>query len=71
MTPEINAKIALWRQRARENTLTEAEMVEAIQILRNGRVSASIASEKSKAAKAPRVIPTAADMLSELDSLGD
>lgn len=69
MTPELNAKIAIWRQKQAEGTLTLDEMREAIIALRGGRVSASIASATSKAKKAPVVAPSADDLLSELGDL--
>ena len=50
---ELNSKIATWRQKAADGTLSLEEMKEAIQALRGGRVSAAVASEKSKAKKAP------------------
>ena len=51
-TPETEAKIQFWRQKAAEGTLTKEDMKEAIVALRQGRVSAAHASEKSRATKA-------------------
>jgi len=66
MTPEINQKVAEWRQKQADGTLTPEEMKEAIQLLRGGRMSAAIASATSKSKKAPMVVPSADDLLSEL-----
>jgi len=70
MTPELNAKVALWRQQLADGKLTPAEeealMVEAVKVLRAGRVGAAIASDSSRRAKAKAVIPSADDMLAEM-----
>lgn len=69
MTPDLEAKIAVWRQKAIDNTLTTNEMTEAVLIMRAGRLGASIASAKSKKAKATAAIPAADDLLAELGRL--
>jgi hypothetical protein len=69
MTPEMSSKIADWRAKALANQLTEAELAEAIRALRADRIGASIASEKSRRAKAKVEIPSANDLLSELEGL--
>lgn len=66
MTPEIQAKIAIWRQKAIDNSLTLEEMKEAITLLRQGRVSAAASSESARRAKAKVAVPSADDLLSEL-----
>ncbi len=66
---ELQAKIASWRLRAAEGTLTLDEMKEAILHLRAGRVQAANASAASKRKKAIVAIPSAGDMLSELEGL--
>ncbi len=53
LSPELSAKIATWRQKARDNVLTREEMREVITTLREGRVAASISSAKSRSKKAP------------------
>lgn len=54
MTPELNDKISLWRQRARDGTLTREEMREAISLLRAGRISAAAsAKSRTKSPSAP------------------
>lgn len=51
MTPELNAKIAVWRQRAIDGTLSKEEMREAINLMRMGRLtSATHKASKAKAA---------------------
>lgn len=69
MNPEIQAKIAVWRQKAVLGTLTEAEMREAIVVMRGDRKGAAIASDKARKAKATTSIPSAADLLDELGDL--
>lgn len=66
MTPEIQAKMAIWRQKIADNTMTEGEMLEAVQVLRAGRLRAAAASDTSRRAKAKAEIPSADDMLNEL-----
>lgn len=68
-SPELQAKIASWRAKAVDGTITKEEMQEAILLMREGRRGAAIASEKSAATrvtKAKAVVPTAEDMLKEL-----
>ena len=65
-TPELQAKIAIWRQKAVDGTLTVEEMKEAILALRAGRVSAAHASEASRRKAAKVAIPSADDLLAEL-----
>lgn len=72
MTPEMQAKIQLWRQKAREGTLTQDEMREAMAALRQERVNAAATSEKSRAKKATtraKANINSDDLLGELDNL--
>lgn len=66
MLPDLQAKIALWRQKALEGTLTPQEMFEAIRALRESRMSARDASDSAKRRKAIAAIPDADDMLKEI-----
>lgn len=66
MTPELASKVQTWRARAIDGSLTREEMKEAITALRAGRVGASIASDKSRRAKAKAEIPDAMDLLAEM-----
>jgi hypothetical protein len=69
VTPEMSMKIAAWRQKVAEGTLTLDDMKEAIVYLRAGRVNAQNASAASKRKKAIVAIPSAADMLSDLENM--
>ncbi|MDE2097542.1 MAG: hypothetical protein KGL39_09875 [Patescibacteria group bacterium] len=69
VTPETQAKIAIWRQKAVEGTLTVEEMKEAIHLLRAGRIGAHIASDTSRRKKAKADIPSADDLLAELGDI--
>ncbi len=70
-SPELQAKLASWRLRAAEGTLTLEEMKEAIKFLRQDRVSAgrAAATTASKRKKAFAEIPAADDMLADLEGL--
>ena len=68
-TLDMMTKIAVWRQKAIEGTLSIEEMKEAIQALRGDRRGAAIASDKARKAKAGTAIPTADDLLAELGDL--
>jgi hypothetical protein len=63
------SKIAIWRQKALDGTLTVEETTQAILAIRGDRRSAAHASEKARSAKAAKVIPNADDLLSELGDL--
>jgi len=69
VSPELQAKIAIWRAKAVDGRLTEDDMREAILALRADRVGAQVASDKSRRAKAKIEIPTAADLINELKGL--
>jgi hypothetical protein len=66
ITAEGQAQVALWRQKAKEGTLTLEEMKQAIIFLRQDRMNAAATSSASKAKKAP---VDADSLLSELDNL--
>lgn len=69
---ELQAKIQLWRQKAREGTLTQEEMREAIAALRQDRIGAagtSATSRERKAAARAQKNVNSDDLLSELDGL--
>lgn len=65
----LQEKVAIWRQKAQANTLTVEEMKEAILALRQGRVGAAIASDASRRKTAKTVVPSADDLLNEIDGL--
>ena len=69
MSPELQASISIWRQKAANGTLTQDEMKKAILALRADRVGAQIASDKSRRAKAKVEIPSAQSLLDELGGL--
>lgn len=67
---DLQMKVAEWRRKAREGTLTKEEMKDAIQVLRRGRsliAAASGGSKINRAAKAAK--PNGDDLLSELEGL--
>lgn len=68
-SPEIIAKIAVWRAKAAAGDMSVEEYREAIAAIRGDRKSAAVASENSKRKKAAAVIPDAKALLGELGSL--
>jgi hypothetical protein len=64
--PDLNSRIAEWRRKQLEGTLTLDEMREAIKTLRARRVVASAISAKSKAKKEPPPVIDVEDLLSGL-----
>ena len=71
MTPELQYKLATWRQRAlipsnQPGALSKAEMFEIIKVCREGRAAALVASDVKRTAKAKLEIPDADGMLDEL-----
>lgn len=68
-SPELQSKIAILRQKALAGDLTSDDVREAIELLRSDRRGAAVASATSKTKAAKVAIPSAADMLSELEGL--
>jgi len=67
---ELQAKVASWRLRAAEGTLSLDEMKEAVAVLRGGRLSAATAAASAHRTAAKRAVaPPAEDMLGELGEL--
>lgn len=63
-SPDLQSKIALWRQKAAEGTMTPEDYREAIAALRAGRLAAAHSSAAKKAKK-PAI--SGDDLLEELD----
>lgn len=71
-SPELLAKIALWRIKMREGTMTQEEYKEVIKTLRADRaaVTQSTAGSKvTRSRKAAASKPNGDDLLAELDKL--
>ena len=69
ISPELAAKISLWRAKSLDGTITMEEMREAVKQMREGRLAASQASANSKRSKAKAAVPNADDLLNELDEI--
>lgn len=72
MDPNIQTQIQLWRQKAREGTMTLAEYREAIAYIRQGREAASKTSDKAKTTRAAgksKANINSDDLLSELGDI--
>lgn len=68
ITLDMQVKIAEWRQKCRDNTITTEEMQEAMRWLREDRTAAQTAS-KSKPGAAKKAAVSGDDLLKELDGL--
>lgn len=70
-SPELQAKIAAWRIKAVEGTLTKGEMAEAITALRTERVQAATAptGERKRSSAAKKAPVNSDDLLSQLEGL--
>lgn len=72
-SPDLQAKIQLWRAKAREGTLTQDEMREAILALRRDRLSisapATAGSKVNRTRAVAKAKPNSDDLLAELDNL--
>lgn len=66
---DLQAKIAVWRQKNVDGTMTVEDYREAIAAIRGDRKSAHTASDQSRRTKAKAVIPDAKTLLGELGSL--
>ena len=69
ISPELAAKIATWRAKSLDGTITMEEMREAVKQMREGRLAASQASANSKRSKAKAAVSNADDLLNELDEI--
>jgi hypothetical protein len=67
LTPELQSKLASWRQQAMTGPLSVEEMKAAVIALRQSRMSAAQAAAKSKSSKSPA--RSADDLLGELNGL--
>lgn len=66
--PELQSRVTNFRAKAAEGSLTEADMLEIVSLLRDGRRSAAVASEgaKTKAKKTAGPALNGDDLLGEL-----
>ena len=69
ISAELQSKIASWRIKAAEGTLTLDEMREGIKYLRSDRMSAATSAAKTRLTKAKSAAPVAEDMLADLEGL--
>lgn len=67
MTMDLNARIAEWRQKSREGTLSEEDLQEAVIALRQGRVAAAERSKTGRKRVAKDI--NTDDLLNELENL--
>lgn len=66
---EQTSKLAQWRARAADGSLTIDDMREAIALLRQGRAEAAQASTKARAKAKAKAGKSSGEMLSELEGL--
>lgn len=69
MTPELNAKVAEWRRKEADGTITLEDMKEAIKWLAQGRTGAHIASTASRTKKIVTKVENSDDLFAELEGL--
>lgn len=65
--PELQSRIAMWKAKCQDGTMTTEEYVEAVALLRQGRLAAASAAARSKSKAKPAVDSDA--LLGDLDSL--
>lgn len=65
-SPDLQSRIAVWRQKALDGTLTVEDQREAIAAIRGERKSAAATSEQSKRTKAKAAVPDAKALLGDL-----
>ncbi len=66
ISPELQSKITLWRQKATTGELSLEECKEAVALLREGRLSAAKAAASTKRTAAKKVVVDADDLLGEM-----
>lgn len=66
ISPELQSKIALWRQKSLDGTITLEEMREAVIAMRGGRLAAQEAAASAGKKTSKKPTRAADDMLSEL-----
>lgn len=69
MTPEMMLKIAAIREKVKDGTATLEDMKEGIRLVREDRTGALTASAASKKKAIKAEVPSAADLLNELEGL--
>ena len=70
ISPELQSKLAIWRQKSLDGTLTLDECREAVILMKGGRTSAQEAAASSgKKASTKKPARAADDLLSELEGL--
>lgn len=69
ISPENQSKIAVWRAKANEGTLTLEDVREYVEILRQGRRGAAEASDQARRKRAKATIKDADTLLDELGGL--
>lgn len=66
ISPELQSKLSIWRQKAADGTLSMDELKEAVAFLRSDRKAAAVSSPAKKTAKAKAAIPDADTLMKEL-----
>lgn len=66
---DFHLKLAEYRRKSADGTITLDEMREAVRLMRQGRVAAAEANAKAKKAASGKPTVNAADLLSQLEGL--
>lgn len=67
MSPELQQKMAIWRQKALTNELTLDDCKEAVALIREGRMEAAKSAASTKRAAAKKAVLTSEQMFGGLD----
>lgn len=70
LSPEALNKLAELRQKSILGTITEEELKGAIKLMREDRSSAALRTDAAKRVKARKAIPSADELLDQLEGLG-
>ncbi len=68
-SPELQSRIAIWRAKAIDGSLTLEDMKEAVRAMRAGRISAAYSSEAARRSKAKSTVKDGDELLKELEGL--
>lgn len=69
INPELQQKIAVWRQKAITGDLSLDECKEVVRLIRAGRMEAAKASASAKRATAKKAIPNAEELFGGIEDL--
>lgn len=66
MTPEVIQKLVILRQKMVDGTATKEELIEAVKLMREDRMTATAATSTTRKKAVKAAIPSASSLLDEL-----